>query len=166
MKAREPRRNVLIRARMRIGASWRDVSILNISSRGLMIHSAQPPSQGAYLEVWRGRHAIIARVVWAREQRFGVRTQDPLSVEAIVREPDKSAPDARRSQEAPVERRQTGSRARSSKERHEHSRMFGRAFEFAFVAIGGLFAALAVYGVVVESLSDPLAEVSGALTAR
>lgn len=166
MKAREPRRNVLVKARMRVGASWGDVSILNISSRGLMIHSAQPPPQGAYLEVRRGRHAIVARVVWTREQRFGVRTQDQLSIEAIVSEPDKSAPEARRLPDAAGERRQTGSRQRSLKERNERSRMFGRAFEFACIVLAGLSAALVVHGFVAKSLSRPLAEVGASLTAR
>lgn len=168
VKTREPRLNVVIKARMRVGASWGDVSILNISSRGLLIHSPQAPPQGSYLEVRRGRHAIIARVVWSQNQRFGVRTQDPLSIEAIIREPDRSAPEARRAEEstAPVERRGDDLRARSSKERHERSRMFGRAFEFACIAAAGISAALVVHGIVAESLGRPLADVGAALTAR
>lgn len=131
-----------------------------------MIHSAQAPPQGAYLEVRRGRHAIIARVVWTKDQRFGVSTQDPLSVEAIVRELDLSAPEARHSQEdaQPLERRAMEARARAAGERHERSRTFSRAFEFACIAIAGGSAGLALYGMVVDGLARPLTKVTAALT--
>lgn len=165
MKRREQRRPVLISARMRLGARWGDVSILNISSRGLMIHSAEAPERGTYLEVRRGCHAIIARVVWTDNQRFGVRTQEPLSVEAIIREPDLSEAGAGRAENCgPIERRVSERRRLS--ERHEHSRMFGRAVEFACLGIAGGTAALACYGLVAESFSRPLSQVTAALAPK
>ena len=143
MKQREPRRSVFVGARMRLGASWGDVNILNISSRGLMLHAQQVPPRGSYLELRRGRHVIVAQVMWSKDCRFGVRTQDPLSVDAILKEPDKSAPEARQPREnaAPVERRLR--RGGTSLDRHEQSRMAGRTVEFACLAIAGISAAIA-----------------------
>lgn len=54
MKPRELRRKVLISARMRTGASWGDVCLLNLSSRGVLAQAAVPPPKGAYIEVRRG----------------------------------------------------------------------------------------------------------------
>src|SRR5690349_16447421 len=100
MKQREPRRNVLIRARMRNGPSWADVNIRNISSRGLMVQAASSPPRGSYVELRRGRHAIVARVAWSNGRRFGVQTQDRLDVDAIVAEPDQSSSDFRKAKAA------------------------------------------------------------------
>jgi len=73
---------------MRVGSAWNDVSIVDISSRGLALHAADPPPRGSYLEVRRGRHVIVARVVWAQQQKLGLRRQDPLAIDAIISEPD------------------------------------------------------------------------------
>lgn len=163
MKPREPRRRVMIRARMRSGARWGDVAILDISSRGMLIHAPETPPRGAYLEVRRGSHAIIARVVWTNDQRFGVCTQDRLSIEAIIREPDWSASDARQPAQtpAPVERRSV--KRRPAGERHERSRIMARAAEFACLAIAGASAALVAFSIVEENFRRPLTDVAAVL---
>lgn len=151
----------MITARMRTGARWGDVSILDISSRGMLIHASSAPPRGAYLEVRRGSHAIVARVVWTRDQRFGVLTQDRLSIEAIIREPDRSAPEQRRQAECrpPVERRTQ----RRTADRHERSRHVGRAVEFACLALAGGSAALIGFAAIEEALRRPLTKVTAAL---
>lgn len=156
----------MIRARMRFGARWGDVNILDISSRGMLIQADSAPARGAYLEVRRGRHAIIARVVWTNDTRFGVCTQDRLSIEAIIREPDLSNSEARRPLQdaAPVERRAPD--GRRSRESHERSRLAGRVFEFLCIAIAGGGAALLGFGLVQQSLANPLRQVTAALAPR
>lgn len=162
MRAREPRRRVMVRARMRLGARWEDVNILNMSSRGLLIQAPEAPPRGAYLEVRRGRHAIIATVVWSDERRFGVRTQDPLKIEEVISEPDRSAPEQRQPQKgaAPVERRRQRSR---HDDRHDRSRFAARQFEFAGLVAGGLVLAYLAFDAVRTSLGAPLAEARLAL---
>ena len=151
---------------MRLGASWGDVNILNISSRGLMLHAQQVPQRGSYLELRRGRHVIVAQVMWSRDCRFGVRTQDPLSVDAILKEPDRSAPEARQPQEnaLPVERRRR--RGATCLERHEQSRMAGRKFEYAWLGIACFSAAIIAYSAVVERLGTPLSDVAAVLRVK
>jgi hypothetical protein len=163
MKSREPRKKVMIKARMRVGASWRDACILDLSSRGLMIQASDPLPGGSYLELRRGRHVIIARVMWTRDHRAGLRAQDLLPTEAIIAEPDHSAGPPivaggeRRA--APV------SRARPVPQ-HEHSRWRSRAWEFASIAfVGGVFATFA-YGAVASALERPLVAAGTALAGK
>jgi len=160
MKPREPRKKVMIKARMRVGAAWRDACILDLSSRGLMIQASDPPPGGSYLELRRGRHVIVARVMWTRDRRAGLRSQDPLPTEAIIAEPDHSAGPPivpggeRRATPAARVQRATG---------HEHSRWRSRALEFASIAfLGAVFASFA-YGAVASALERPLEAVETAL---
>ena len=157
MKPREPRHKVLVRARIKAGAGWHDGCILNVSSRGLMLQAADPPPKGSYLEIRRGALVIVARVMWAKSHRFGVKSQDALPIDAIVRDV-----------EVPVvgegvrvgDRRQAARPQLSTATRSRHQ---GRAIEYGFalalaVAAAG-FAASEVYGL----LSSPVEAVTAAL---
>lgn len=162
MKAREPRRKVLIRARMCLGIRWSDVCILNISSRGMLLQAAAPPSEGTYVEVRRGSHVIIARVVWTKNHRFGVRTQDPLVVNLVVNEPDfSSGPGSGGSAERPsIERR---SAPRPPQLRYEDSKTLSRTIEFAALASFAVGGAVLAFQAVEEVLAQPLTNVSRVL---
>ena len=157
MKAREPRRKVMLKARMRLGAAWRDACILDLSTRGLMIQASEPVRGGSYIEIRRGRHVIIARVMWTQDRRCGLLTQDPLPTDAIIAEPDRSRdggvvpPVERRAVPRPTERPEDASRHR------------GRAFEFAGVVFAGLCAASVAYTAVGEALARPMAAISAAI---
>jgi hypothetical protein len=87
MKPREPRRTVLIRARMRTGALWPDILIHNISSRGLMAQTDQPPKIGTYVEIRRDQQIIIGRAVWRTVHNFGILTQDRIDIDAVIQDP-------------------------------------------------------------------------------
>ena len=159
MKHREQRQKVMIRARMRSGVAWHDVAILNLSKGGLGIQAADPPLRGAYVEICRGRHVIIARVMWTRGHRAGLKSQDPIWTESLLAEPSNDrAPSA--APATPVERRQ---KPRSTQQRHEHSRLAGRAVEFACLGLGGAAMALLAFGMVEEALARPLAKIETAL---
>ncbi len=66
---------------MRVGASWSDTAILDLSSKGLLLHSPNAPPRGSYVEVRRGQHVIIARVVWTCGGHVGLRSQDNVLIE-------------------------------------------------------------------------------------
>ena len=167
MKQREPRRNVLIRARMRNGPSWADVNIRNISSRGLMVQATSSPPRGSYVELRRGRHAIVARVAWSSGPRFGLQTQDRLDVEAIVAEPDQSSVDYGKAKAAdPTFERRTETRVSSRQEierRAERSRLYARLGQFAGIGAIALVLVGGVVGAVLTVLPAPMAAVSSAL---
>ena len=160
MKSREPRKKVMIKARMRVGAAWRDAFILNLSSRGLMIRADEPPPHGSYLELRRGRHVIVARVMWTSDRHCGLRAQDELPTDAIIAEPDTSES---RSIALNAERRAQPAARSPHPTAHEHSRWRARGLEFVSLAIaGGVFASLA-YGAVANVLQRPLVAVKTAL---
>ena len=161
MKQREQRQKVMVRARMRSGAAWHDVAILNLSRGGLGIQAADPPLRGAYVEICRGRHVIIARVMWTKGHRAGLKSQDPIWTESLLAKPstDVSAPPA--ASAVLVERRQ---KPRPPQERHDRNRLAGRAMELACLGIGGAAMAMLAFGMVEEALAQPLSKIGTALS--
>ena len=155
LKPREERRKVLIRARMHAGVSWSDVCILNMSLHGLGLQCAFPPRVGTYVEIRRGAHVVVGRVIWSSHHRFGVSTQDVLFIDAIINAPD--AAGTTQCLPRPPERR---AKPRTS---HDRSRLRARAFECAFAAFGGLCIAAALGGMVQAALARPLVAISTAL---
>ena len=156
LKSREPRINVVVPARLRMGASWSDACILNVSSRGVLIHAPQPPQRGSYVELRRGDQVIIGRVMWCKGSRAGVRAQDRLQVEAIVTRKAAQALRLTADNGRPVERRRS---ARA----HERSRLRGRLFEFASVAAVGAMLSIALVSLVSRAVAEPLSRVQTAL---
>src|SRR4051794_36406877 len=83
-RVRELRRRVVIPVRLRSVGQWSDTCILNISSRGLMIHSARTGPEGSMVELYRGDRVIVARVVWREGARVGLRSDERLPVDEIM----------------------------------------------------------------------------------
>lgn len=83
-RRREARREVVIPARLRSGAQWSDACILNISQRGMMIHSGFAGPRGSIIELRRGDHVIVARVVWRDGARAGLHSDDRVPAEQIM----------------------------------------------------------------------------------
>jgi hypothetical protein len=159
MKLREPRRKVMIKARMRAAAGWADACILNLSKSGMLVRAQQAPSRGSYLEIRRGSHVIVARVVWASEDKFGVVAQEPIPADELVRDPDGAT--AKPANGNFVERRTS---ARPPERRHEQSRFRGRILEFATFATFGALMATFLFGEVGEVLARPMTAVRTALS--
>ena len=83
-KPREWRRRVVLPARMRTDSGWCDVSILNMSSRGLMVHTRLAAAKGSTVELCQGEHMISARVGWSKGPRVGLAAEALLPVEQIL----------------------------------------------------------------------------------
>ena len=167
MKPREPRREVLIQARMRVGGLRYDVCIRNISSRGLLLQAATAPSRGTYVEIFVGPHTIVGRVVWQNSRRFGVQTQDRLNVSMVIAE-SACLPNARELHSA---NRHSG-RCRSDRPARtaadvaaqlERSRRMSAALEFGCLAACSAAAAALTVSVVFDTFSRPLERVAGQL---
>lgn len=141
LKPRENRIKVILPARMKDNRGWHDVRILNISSKGLMARSPAAPSRGSYLELRRGPHVIVARVVWSNGQQFGIESQSPLVPGDIIDEtadlPTIGAGGCTR-----VDRRAL---PRSAERAHEESRWRARALEYlGILSLVAILAALAL----------------------
>jgi hypothetical protein len=167
-RPREPRRKVLIHARMRSGGAWTDVCIRNLSSRGMLLQTANPPDPGTYVEILRGDQIVIGRAIWAGEHRFGVRTQACIDMDAIIREPvavrgpristpgGRSIPDRR----ADIRRPQPV----AIHEQVERSRRISAVLQFGFIIAASLGAAILGAITVHDILSKPLQIVSAHLS--
>ena len=160
MKAREERQKVMLRARLRDGAHWHDVCVLNMSANGLGIQAARPPHRGTYVEICRGRQTIIARVAWSKGHRAGLRSQDAISITVFVNDSADPAAERPAFGGKPIERRRF---QRSLADQHELSRLKSRGIEFACLALVAGTLAVTTFGIVEHALANPLAEVRKAL---
>ena len=160
MKEREPRRKVFVAARMRCGAAWDDVRVLDVSSGGFLLQAKDVPRRGTYIELCRGRKSFVARVVWTGSECFGVRTRERVAVDAFVN-PEHSEPSARESASGgePAAMR----RLEDNAHRFERSRQRARALEYGSLIGVGAFAALLIAMVAGKVLAMPLGMVSAAL---
>ena len=162
VKPREPRQKVMIQARMRDGAKWSDALILNISSRGLLVRSDQSPNRGSYLEIRRGAHVIVARVVWSNAGRFGVQTQDLIPADRLTGDPDAAAAQSL-SATGQGDRRAA---PRALEHRHQSSREKARAIEFAAISLTCALVALLIGSAMAEVVAKPLHAAQAALAAN
>lgn len=128
----------------------------------MLVRAPKIPALGSYLEVRRGAHVIVARVIWSTPDRFGVQTQDPVPAEALIRDPDGSSPPVKPG-EAGFSERRTQSRPREAK--HEASRRKGQAMEFSVLIAIGAIAALLIGELIAEAFAAPLNIVETALAA-
>jgi hypothetical protein len=157
VKPREDRQKVMVKARMRSGASWHDVCILNASLHGLGIQSAEQLQRGTYVEICRGTQSIVARVAWAKGHRAGLRSQDPIFLRVLLNGHSTAAPERAG---RPIERRRA---LRPQQARHDQSRLVGRTMEFAGIAVIAGALALSAFGAVEQALAAPLSKISKAL---
>ena len=157
-KPRELRTKVMLAARLRADAGWGDACILNVSSRGLLITSSRVGGEGSTVELRHGPHAIVARVVWRKGTRAGLRAESGVPVEEIVTMSRAAGLQLTARDWCGAERRQTV-RARSA----EQSRFKARLLEFASVVIIGVSLAASAFSMVQQAFARPLAMVTAAL---
>ncbi|MEH3123169.1 MAG: PilZ domain-containing protein [Sphingomonas phyllosphaerae] len=167
-RPREERITVLIPSRMRLEAQWLDVVIHNVSSRGLMAGCDQPPAVGSYVEIRRGSLVIVGRVQWSKGRFFGMRSQDRLSVKALIDEPRLAGRPARDAAKPEADRRAERRLAHEAQmaRKVERSRSFASMFQFlVIVAVGVTLAGIAAH-TVYTMLSAPAAQIEDALKVK
>lgn len=141
---------------MRVDSSWCDACILNISSRGLMIHVSRGVPRTETVELRRGAHVILARVVWRDGSRAGLQAEQRLPVEEILSLSQAATLQLTAGNKF-VERRSTPRRA------HETSRQRARLVEFASVGVFAASLALTLFGIVQQALATPMNAIRAAL---
>ena len=144
MKPRQPRKNVLVSARLSCGTSWADTSIVNVSARGMGLQTLRVPRRGTYVEIRRGHVCIVAQVVWTEGQRFGVRTQDDVDLGALCSKARSSTSGRAGDRGEKAESLQWKRIPKRYSEIAERNRLLGRAAEFAWLGIGGAAASFLV----------------------
>ena len=154
-RPRELRRRVVLPARLRLGTSWGDACILNISSRGLLIQAIRGAEAGSLIELRRGEHAILARVIWREGSRAGLRAEERLPMEDILTLSQAPALQLTASHGNIERRRQPRS--------HDDSRLRARAMEFAAVVFVAVSLGISGFIMVGQALAKPLAVVRSVL---
>ena len=152
-KPRELRRRVVVPARLRDGASWSDACILNISSRGLMIHTGRPVRCGSEVELCRGEHMILARVVWRDGGRAGLRAKERVPIEEIVMSGHAAA----------LQLAAANGERRRRPRPEDSSRLRGRAIEFAGLLAVVVTLAAGGISMVEAAFARPMAAVASTL---
>lgn len=165
-KAREERTKVRLRARMQTSTGWVDAFIRDVSTRGMMIESETSPKVGSYVEVRRGRNVVVARVVWHNGQRFGIRSQDRISLAALYEDPELSRPPRQEATAAFVERRRSDreSQRRSLAAQAERSQAISRVIQFTLMSAAVATAAFLIGSVVFHTLNQSFGQVTRALS--
>jgi hypothetical protein len=141
----------MLQARMRASSGWTDARILNISSRGLLIHAGRPVAPGSQVELWRGDQVIAARVVWRDGARAGLEAQGRIPIDEILTLGQ--APGLRL----------TAAERRSPSRTHTRSRERARAYQFGGTVVIALICAGVAFGMIEQALARPLAVVTAAL---
>lgn len=118
-----------------------------------MIRTGREVSRGTMVELRRGDHVIVARVVWREGARAGLQASERVPVEEIM---TLGQAGALQLTARPAERRKAPRLA-------ERSRMRGRAIEFAGLLAIGVPLAGAGMAMVKAALAPPLAAVAVAL---
>ena len=161
VKQREPRQKVILSARLRQAQGWSDGNILNVSSRGLLLHASMPPARGSYLEIRRGQCVIVGRVVWVDAGRFGVFTQDRLPIDALIAS---AAVQRTHGEQSPLKDRRSAPRSQDLEWRYQKSHSQARITQFALTLIGGVLMALFVLKMVDDAVVSPMTALSKHLT--
>jgi hypothetical protein len=161
MRAREHRRKVLIRAKLRAGGLPIDACIRDISSKGLMVQTRVPPPRGTYVEIIAGNQTIVGRVVWGDDMRFGIISRDKLAIDMIVGELRRpAASQGAGPQPTPMLRPAVVARPPVFRRSHASALEFAVLILFALAMIATF--ATASY----QALSRPFESIAGHLEAR
>lgn len=148
-RPRELRRRVIIPARLKSSSGWTDACILNISSRGLLIHSARAGPEGSRVELWRAQHVIVARVMWQDGSRAGLQTEDRVPVEDILSLGASTALIL-------TAECHSASNVRAGERRRADRRSQGRMIEFAGVVLIACSLAVSAFDMVARALGRPM----------
>lgn len=126
----------------------------------MMIHSGRAGPEGSTVELRRGEHVIIARVVWREGARAGLRSEDRLPVDEILSLSQSNSLRLVASEGAFIDRR------KQPRVEQKDSRSTGRIMEFIGVGAIILCLALGVWAMAQQAFARPLAEVQSALSGR
>jgi hypothetical protein len=98
-----------LKVQFRAGEEWSEVTLANVSARGVMVRSPAPPQVGADIEIRHRGVTITGQVVWARRTRFGVRSFEEVDLSALLAQSDLQ-PDRRHLERAPPTNRRVRAR--------------------------------------------------------
>lgn len=157
---------MLIPARLKQDAGWSDICIRDISPKGLLVQGTSPPSRGSYVEIRRGAHVIIAKVAWAKDQQFGLTTQDVVPVDALIHRPDAAGFGRSPAPSNDVRPERRSAPRVSNEQAAARSRHISAMIQYGFAIVFALACAVALVGFVQDSLHRSLGTVTTTLAGK
>lgn len=152
---RTPRRKVLIRAHMRCGGPKIPICIRDVSPRGMLLQANEPPPPGTYIEIVQDGLAVVGKIIWTKDRRFGISTRDVIDINALE---DESSTGTTR--KAAVGRKAEAFRPTfNAAYDHENSRHSANAMQFAAIVATIVCAAAALAFVLHEGLSSTVGNI-------
>ena len=136
----EDRTKVTMRATLRDRGPQRDICILDVSTRGVLATTANPPKFGEFVEILVNDKSLIGHVKWSGTRRFGIALQDRISVINFISE-------KRGSIKLP-KRRSAVAVSRGAVAIHDDSQWVARITQLAFLVIlAGVVAIIIAKGI-------------------
>ena len=160
-RTRENRKSVRISVRVRTDDGWADATVRNVSKRGMMLHSLQPLRRNDFIEVTRGRHRVVGRVVWSEGAGCGLRTQDQIDIAGLLGKPQAPGDAGERRQAARV--KVPVKPVRTHEEQARASRALGQSFERMMILVVGVALSTFAAGRAYEALAAPAETIQLAL---
>lgn len=154
--AREIRFPVTIEARIRTGRGLMDVSVCNISARGMLLQVRRALAPGHFLEILRPGSSFTGQVVWAVGKLAGIRIRESIDLMQVLRTgrlPDHAVQPVYETM-LPMRRAVTIARL---------ARIQGQLFQLLLVGVVVAGAAWLAADMVAGVLHMPLSEVGGVL---
>lgn len=148
---------MLLRARMRAEGRRNDVCIRNVSSQGMLLQCASPPPRGTFVDVTCGHQAIVARVVWTSEHRFGVKARSRINVEELVHGAMARAQPAQRKSDAGFA---AVARAAASPAALDRNRQISAACQYALLGACAMAAAMVAASLIYDTLQSLVGQLS------
>jgi len=145
---------VSIRTRVSLGPHWADGKVLNISTRGMLIHCAKPLPLGATVQIRQGSQSVSAEVVWREGDRSGVQCQSGIAISEWL-----AACEASPVKQRVEKRPKTSVRLPAE----ESSRLIARQLEYVAVMAVALAISLSVTALAASALVAPFHAVEAAL---
>lgn len=160
-KTRPERRSAILRTCVRDDAGWSDMTICNVSERGLMLRGERVPPRGTIIEIRSGTTSIVADVRWSAAQRCGVRSRETIDIDALLRSgslrtKDRGSVGERRAQVRHLEHHVQAARSRVV------GRLIDNALMAALVVIGAIVLSAAVTGF----LRSPFSQIQSGLASH
>lgn len=81
---RPERRLTFIKAQMRVGEQWQEVTLANVSATGVMVRCAETPDVGCRVEIRHRGVTICGEVAWSTATRFGLKSPETIDLSALT----------------------------------------------------------------------------------
>jgi hypothetical protein len=137
------------------GSQRGDVRIVDLSDGGLCLVGANSHRRGEYVELSRGCHSIVGRVVWSDCKKLGLVAQDKIPLEALVNDPDR------------LVQPQRGAVIARATLRHvklqDNGHFVARTIQRSVLGLASACAALLILSLVQDAFARPMHSIAAAL---